>query len=734
MSGYPPNPAGRSEAGAVEIFAEQLRVIAQARGRASRSQAIDDLADAVLAANAVVPFLKRLFDTDRHGQRLALEIASRLPLPLVEPVNRLLLPLMSDSRFPLTLRMNVGAAILRSVPDDSVLAGELLAATIKDLNPYRAAERLRTFQQRFPDHPRINAMIRELDERSAIPCPRCGVRLQRSDLIVHLWNSHRLLMDGKLARDPWRMIEDWLGEYAKTGRKDLLERCCELGQQLDPEAGLTRVHRLLLTAGLTDEEAKENLESQAEGRRASLCPHCYALVPQTREPMPPPLGLAHGRFVSHGYKVEVSDRYLFTHLNVRVPNKVLYNGTEPRRGMTRRGSVLAQLGPLTFLAFFLAVFLPVRTLPPLTPVALVLLAAFLLYLRMRIHRGNLDDPSERAIEQAWRFVVPELHQPNFSLEDSEFLGSLALASIGRGSPELRENQVERMGKLAQPELVNGLIPPGHLAALRCLEIDDAIRLGRDPVPLVVNELAHCLADELPLSFGEQILETWPSEIRDRGQRSRLRVLLAARAFELGFEPRDLQELGRISESYGLALASEDLNGLARLRWLWDTRTERPWRVNGPATTVFDLARYRSLGGQYLEARPDLLLFQTMSIGDGQDAGAPILICEEGVVYRDIVLKDPATPISYRKRTDDEFELVIGKQKLLFNRSPALLAQRLQGWLRFLFEVILPATRDYLHTRSPGILEPLTRQKVLRCPECGNSFLALRGEVGILTDV
>ncbi len=61
-------------------------------------------------------------------------------------------------------------------------------------------------------------------------------------------------------------------EYARTGRRELLERSSELGEQLDPQNGLIKVHRMLLAAGLTDEEAHQNLHSQARGRRLHLPP------------------------------------------------------------------------------------------------------------------------------------------------------------------------------------------------------------------------------------------------------------------------------------------------------------------------------------------------------------------------------------------------------------------------------------------------------------------------------
>src|SRR5580692_9255855 len=125
-----------------------------------------------------------------------------------------------------------------------------------------------------------------------------------------------------------------------------------------------------------------------------------------------------------------------------------------------------------------------------------------------------------------------MHRPEFSPTDARFLGRLAVTSVGLGSPELRDSSLERITKLTLPEVIKGESPSGDLAALRVLEMDDAIRLDRDAVPILANELAASLALELPLTYGEQMLEAWPSEARDRGQRARLRVILCDRAFEL----------------------------------------------------------------------------------------------------------------------------------------------------------------------------------------------------------
>lgn len=732
MSGNPPPAGQRPETGIAELFAEQLRRIALAQGQEARTKAIDDLAMSVSSTNSAVPFLTRLLSEDRHGQRLALEIVLRLPLPLSEEVCRLIQPVMANTKFSTPLRLNVAIQVFRSIEEQSPLLPELLNGLLADLDSSRAVERLRFLLSHMPHHPVLEKRRQELEEKAAIACSKCGVRLQRPEMVVHLWQKHRLLMDGARARDPWKMIEDWLSEYARTGRPELLERSCELGQQLDALGGLTRVHRLLLAAGLTDDEARENLTAQAEGGRASLCPHCYALVPPSHEPLPPPMNLSRGRIAGNGCIVEVSDRYLFTRLFTATNDRILHDGSEPGHGLTRRGLALAQLGPLVLIALALAIFMPPNVLPPLTPVAIVLLAALLLYFRIRQRDDTDGDPAQRAVEHAWEFLAPEMHRPVFSPDDADFLSRLAVTSIGVGSPDERIKSLERVIKITHPQVLRGHISAGHLAALRCLEIDDAIRLDNDPIPILVKELAMCLHGEMPLIYGEQLLEAWPQDARDPGQRARLRVLLCASAFEHGFEARDLHEFGRVSGLFGQAMGSDDLEALAGLRWLWNHRADRVWQRNGAASTVFDLARYSTIGGQYLELQPDLLLFQPMSVpGGSRDASEPILVAASGVYYRDLVVRNPDVPIEI-DHMDGSYDLVVGKQTLSgFQVEPRLLADRLRGWMRFLVREFRPSAQSLMELVDPDRLRPLLDQKAMNCPECGNSFLAMSGAVGMI---
>jgi hypothetical protein len=154
-----------------------------------------------------------------------------------------------------------------------------------------------------------------------------------------------------------------------------------------------------------------------------------------------------------------------------------------------------------------------------------------------------------------------------------------------------------------------------------------------------------------------------------------------------------------------------------------------WQRIGSATAVFDLARYPKLAENYLRQRPDLLLFQASG---GTDGAAPILVCEEGVVYRDTVITGPNPAIRVRARSlvrGGGYELTIDDQVYRFREDPTLLARRLKGWALFLFKEFLPRARLLTRRTSPQG-DRLLRQKVASCPECRTAFLGLAGEIGL----
>jgi hypothetical protein len=733
MTGKLPDPARVEAEKIVEVLNEHLRRLGRARDRAERKAAFDNLAQAVANADAVLLVLTRFLAGDTNAQRIALEIAARLPVPDEQTVERLI-PLLELRRFPVSLRLRVAARLLRALPPYSVLSNQILQAVIIRLTKRKAFERLRLLQSQLPDYPALNQLTAELAEGLVMDCPRCGARLDREELVTHLWREHRLLLEGDEVRDPWDLIEEWLGKYARTGRAEFLDRSCELGQRVDPEGGLVHVHRLLLAGGLSDEEARANLRSKAIEEQATLCPHCFAVVPDISEFRPTALSVSRGRIAGRGYAVEVDDRGLANHLSVSAPEQLVYDGPEPGRRWTRRGTVLVKLGPLVLLALLLALALPQRILPPLAPVALLLLIAVLLYIGTRLTMDPTEEPTERAIGHAWDFLAPRLGRPVVNAAEAVFLASLARQSIGVGDPEEREGVLERVGKLTAEAVRYGAAPPEALAWMKRLEAEDAAAQGRDRIAYFANQVGACFAGTLPMRFGEELIASLPVSTIQQGERARLRVLLLARAFEAGLEVLDLQELGRAFPFLGQAYASEDVNGMARLRWLYHIKPQRPWRHAGPASPVLDLARYPSLGGQYLHLRPDLLLFQPM--GDDENdplLGSPILVCEEGVLYGEVLIDDANARIDVRQRSlfqGGGWEMRVGRVTIHFRKDPNPLKRRLQGWMRYLFRDFLPQAERVLVRRAPRLLDRLVREKLVNCPECQRPFLAMRGEVGL----
>ena len=111
---------------------------------------------------------------------------------------------------------------------------------------------------------------------------------------------------------------------------------------------------------------------------------------------------------------------------------------------------------------------------------------------------------------------------------------------------------------------------------------------------------------------------------------------------------------------------------------------------------------------------------------------PILICEEGVVFRDTIVRSGNVDIRVRVKPTNKgsgFELIIDDEKHAFADDPVVLAQRLRAWTQFLFEEFLPRAR-LLGRRRSARGDRLIAQKAAVCAACRQQFLALRGEIGL----
>jgi hypothetical protein len=673
-------------------------------------------------------------DAEILARHLALFVLANLPPPidpvLLSPLRGLLL----DRRLPIEAQFAALAAVLRTIGDDSPLAEELLQTLVGGWGKAKSIERLRRFEQYAGPHPVIDNLCEKLEGRLRMSCPRCGIELRRPKMIKHLWKEHRLVLDGRRVREPWSLMEDWVDEYRERRDPDLLKRCRKMVQRLDTEDGPRRFHRLLLTRGVADSEARRDLMEEAAQKHAACCPWCYALVPVPREVPPLRLNQYCGRLSAGGYRVEVSEDGLFTSLEIVTPGKRIYRGREHMQLLTQRGAMFCFVAPLIVLALSWAFGFLDFGIPPLPPVLGILFLALTVHLvTHRLWRPRLS-AAVRAHNYAWTMLAPRLHADGYSLEDSAFVSGLALLSGGDGYEALRASFLPDLVKRTENALTMALAPPGHLAALRRLMIEDAVSRGADPVPLVVDLLARCFEGRISLRFAEQLLSGWDSPWWTPGHKVRLRVLLCDRAFEAGFEVRNLLDAGQNAPALGRMFGTDNVPNLAALRLLWSLRPTRPWDRCGDPWTVFDLAADPKRT-ELLGLVPDLLLWQVetdwLVTAPGQSDPKPteIYFCLRGIVLQgELFTERPrVVEVNARWRYND---LVIGNKKFSSSGQLDTLALRMERWFRYSFSEFLTALPQVEKWRAPDRQAILRAWGAVTCPECHHQLLPQVAQVGI----
>lgn len=682
-------------------------------------------------------------DAEILARQLALQVVANLPHP-IEPV--LLAPLrglLLDRRLPLEGQFAALAAMLRTFGDDGPLAEELLRTLISGRGKAKSIDRLRRFEEYAGSSPVIDALCEKLEERLRMSCPRCDVELRRPDMIEHLWTEHRLVLDSRRVREPWSLIEEWVDQYRERPEPQLLENCRALVQRLDAdESGgqnsaaspLRRFQRLLLTRGIPDNEARHSLTEEAAEQHAACCPWCYALVPVPLEVPPLQLNAYRGRLSAGGYRVEVSERGVFTSLDIVTPEGRIYRGRERGQLLTQRGIMIVLVGPIILLGLLwaLGIFdLPIR---PIFPVFALLILALAIHLLTQWLWWPRVPAIIRARNYAWTMLAPRLHAVGYSLADSAFLAGLANRSGADGYEPLRAPLLPDLVKRTENAFAMGLAPAGHLAALRLLMVEDAVSRGADPVPLVVDLLARCFEGRLSLRFAEHLLDGWQAAWWTPGNRVRLRVLLCDRAFEAGFEVRNLLDAGQNAPALGRILGTENIPNLAALRLLWSLRPTRPWDRCGDPLPVFDLANdpeRTDLLGRF----PDLLLWQTepewlvAAPGDTDPKPAQVFFCVRGIYLQGVLFTEPprVVEVNARWRYND---LIIGEQRFRSTGSMDMLALRMERWFRYAFSEFLPSLSRVEKWQAPDRLAILRAWGAVTCPECHRQLLPQVSQIGI----
>jgi hypothetical protein len=700
-----------------------------------RGKALPELVRLVAPGNA--PLIAALAgDREIASREFALAALGVLPGPLDPLLMRPLRALLLDRRLPEEMQLDVLAAVLPTLSEPA-LVQDFLEKFTSGLHKTKAVTLLRSLEQRIGQHPTLMAMCDELQEQVKMSCPRCGARLRRPAMTLHLWDEHRLVLDGLKVRDPWSLIEEWLDAAKANHDPELLERCRIAAAKID-DAGPARLQRLMLARGLADAEARRTVLAEAREHHAACCPWCFAEVTVPPEGRPLYVNFRPGRLSGGGYEVEIDERGLFTSVVVQIPADVLYRGSEPNRQFTSGGVGSLASGPIVLLAFLVALVWPTSAGAPLWPVAVLLTLAWTAHLMLRLVDRGQAPISRRLLDYTWRFLVPRLHENGFVKEDSAFLAGLADLHRRVGAGAVMPEVLTGLVRLTEQAVKNGDAPASHLSALCRLEIEMAAAAESDPVPLAVRWLARCFDGRLPLAFAQRLLEDWVTNWWTPANLARLRILLCDQAFEAGFEIRNLIEAGQNAPALGTVLQTDSPQYLAALRLLWSQRPTRPWDRLGAVLTAFELAANPHYTAE-LANQPDVLLWEEDSqfpvSADDEDSpmtAAHIVLTPAGVSVQGMSFHEPPRVFEVRIRTY-MCEMYLGPHTFRSPKDLDPLARLLERWFRFGFHEFLPQIEGVLKWQSPDRAAIVRAWGAVPCPTCSRYLLPRVGEVGIALD-
>jgi hypothetical protein len=351
-------------------------------------------------------------------------------------------------------------------------------------------------------------------------------------------------------------------------------------------------------------------------------------------------------------------------------------------------------------------------------------AAALAYGVVRWLRTPAGTRADRAVDAAWaRFGVKLAERPG----SARFLTRLCLASFGRGNPDERARILTAIVQRAARKSEESEEELQLLAAARVLQVEDMGRFGRDVTAGIAALAADGFSGTLPADFAEFVVGCFRVHAHEPGEQARLRVMLAAAAFDAGLAPRDLLDVWAGAPNLKQAMVVEPHHRLGLLHGLWRVRTDRPWQAVAPADTVFELARNAPrTAARILARQADLLLHHRPDRSIEETIG-PVLVCARGVSIGGVMIADPDAPV---RLANADRALIFGRHRIdLPRRIPPEFPEQLSNWLRFRAEVLVPFIEGSLARGSAEAARRVLRPFCRRCLTCGSISAISAGAMG-----
>ena len=604
------------------------------------------------------------------------------------------------------------------------MAAEVLRAYVAQTSKKRGVDKLQRLEQRFGHSAALDTVSQELDDDIRMSCPRCPTELRKKDMLGHLWDKHRLCLDGQRVREPWRVIEDWVVDYGLEKDPHVLHRCRNLALKDDPPMGLARLQRLLYRRGLRDRELLLELRTQVKARKATLCPHCCASVPVEDPPAVQPIRLDESRLHGYGYELEVSENGLYPSLRIESPDMILFRGREPGGTFTRLGALLLLIGPLMASTYLLLHWYAEHELPRflegVIALGVGLLGGGFVYLIWPEPRPA----KERLVKAAWKLLVPEMLQEDMGRREWGFLHGLVELTEHVRHPRLKSELLLECCEEASEAARADPLARVCLAALCRRYIADRNDDGDDPFGFVLTLAGECFKGKLPLALLNALLANFHGGERSAWTKRdlhRLPILIAHQAFLADVDIDDWLNLGRAFPVLNAVLNLEQRWHWLQVFALWNQQNRRPWENAGTAVPLLDVANDPEEYDEILTYYPDVLLYVP---------SANLVIGSKGVWVEGVcVTAHPPGAALFVERLSGQYELQVGALIIRCADNPKPHLEDLNRWLRFYFQDFVPtvsnAARPMTETRHRMWLLSKTT-----CPECGRALVPCLGDLGV----
>jgi hypothetical protein len=731
-----------------------------------RGPVITAAAEVLIEAEAVerlLPFIAgpaKNASWELLGQLFTLEICTRLPetkgssafgglnsggrTPLLQKLLPLVTPFLDLKELPRRARENAVLALLRSLGKDRLagqdsepvsarqdrnpvphpLAADVLRAYVGQSSKKRGIEKLQRLEQRFGHSPAIDTVSQELENEIRMSCPRCPTELRKKDMVGHLWDKHRLVLDGQRVREPWRVIEDWVVDYGLEKDPQVLQRCRELALKDDPQTGLVRLQRVLYGRGVRGAELLTEMRAQASLHKATLCPHCFATLAIDGPTRVQPLTLEPARLKGYGYQLEVSERGLVPSLQIESPDTILFRGREPGRALTRIGGILLLVVLLMACMYGLVAWFTEETLPAVLDGSVALGVGLVWAGFLYMTWPNPRPAKERLVKAAWNLLVPEMLHEEMGRREWSFLH--ALVEISEVVPHYKVSEdlllecCEQASEAARTDALARIC----LASLSRRRIADMRDSGEDPCDFVLTLAGDCFKGKLPISFLGDLLENFHGEERSAWSKrdlNRLPMLIALQALLAEVDIDDWFNLGRAFPVVGAVLNLEQRWHWLQCFALWDQRSRRTWESAGAAKTMFDLANTPDEFEHLLSFYPDVLLY---------NGKANVVIGSKGVWIEGVCVTSfqGGAEVSMQS-VGGGFELRIGALNIRCAENPRAYLDDVQRWLHWYFRVFVPSVKGPAqpHEESRHRMWQLDKTA---CRECNRPLIPCVGDLGV----